>query len=360
MKGTKTIGMLCAVLVCVAPVVAVDFYEIPSTGNPLDPYQGYNYNPSPDPVVVTDWYDNVYTPPYSAWSPTPYYEGQGPGTPTASDNIRFNMITARYNVASDVAANQLYIGDSYWPLNYTTYGNTYSNQECRQTAGNVTVNTYNMGRPNDFATPSLAVHSKWNIRGGSLTIGELRQLNTDTTNTAFGNYGLTRGIISNESAGANTAVVSIGDIYLNDTWTFLHMNAGTWNITGDVLSQDGVGEDNLVAMLFGTRVAPGVPIPTNTATLNIKESTLMDMIDNGYFYTMTGAFGTRYRPGSEWQLPDPTTNANCHLVTRENMNSELYIVPLGDGMLRVNLIPEPASLALLGLGGLALIRRRRA
>lgn len=204
--------MLCVVLGCVAPAMAVDFYEIPSSGNPADPYQGFNYIAEPDPVAVTQWYDANYTPPYSPWAGTPYYAGQGAGTPGPTDTIRFNMITARYNPATDITANALHIGDSYWPVNYTYYNTTFSNQEARQTAGAFTVNTYNIGRPNDFVTPSMAVHSKWNIRGGTLNIGDLRMLNNDTTNTTKDTRGLTVGTISNESASANTAVVNINNI----------------------------------------------------------------------------------------------------------------------------------------------------
>jgi hypothetical protein len=49
-----------------------------------------------------------------------------------------------------------------------------------------------------------------------------------------------------------------------------------------------------------------------------------------------------------------------HRVNRANMFSELMITPFGGDMVSVRIIPEPATLALLALGGAVVIRRRRA
>lgn len=352
-------------LACAVPTLAVDFYEIPSSGNPSDPYQAYNYNPTPDEFAVIDW-ENIYAPPYATWSATPYYQNTNtPGTPTASDDIRFNMITARYNVgaAHNIQANNLYIGDSYWPLAWGTYATTYSIQETRQEGGTVTVNTYNMGRPaGEFVTPSMAVHSKWNIRAGTLNIGDLRQLNNDQTNTTALGRGLTAGIISNESSSAlDASTVNINDIYLNDTWTYLHMNGGYWNINGEIEQQG-----NLIAILMGIKTQPADPLNPNAAKLTIKWSTLLDMIDHGQLFTRHTGYGGRFRPGSEWQMPNPvgtdpvrlTNPFNAtHLITRDNMYSEMVITNLGNDMVMVR-VPEPATLGLLALAGLLVARRR--
>jgi len=73
------------------------------------------------------------------------------------------------------------VADSYWPLSYYSVGTTFTNQEFRHSGGSVSANTFRIGHDaSEFAIPNnvvIANHGKYNIRGGSLTVGDVRMLN---------------------------------------------------------------------------------------------------------------------------------------------------------------------------------------
>ena len=166
-------------------------------------------------------------------------------------------------------------------------------------------------------------------------------------------------IATNSNDNINNSV-SIGDMYLNDSVTYLHANLGTWTISGDIKQQ---GE--LIMVMWGLANPGGTPIGAvngNTvATLNIKYSTLLEMIENNHFFLnpANGAWA-RLRIGAEFDYDTVTgTSAwDAYRVTLANMYDKLDIVSLGGGMVQVHAIPEPATMILLGLGALVLRRKR--
>jgi hypothetical protein len=236
----------------------------------------------------------------------------------------------------------------------------------------MTVNTLQIGhdRVNEFAIPNnvvIANQGKYNIRAGSLKVTDVRMINESKIVTPA--YGMNFYSISSEAGAVNNGgnvKVDIGDIYLNETMLHTHMNAGKWTITGDLKLQNA-GEGNACFMLFGNRTLDRSTVLGNAAELDIKWTTLMDMIDQGMLWSKTGNSATAFRPGTNFSFggagpfADLSTIADAHLITSANMYNELNIVDLGGGMASVVVaIPEPTSMALLGLGlgGLLIFRRR--
>lgn len=376
MEKMKKMLVAGAVLACVAPAMGV-FYQIQdaNAGN----FGIYNYNNSPDETAMNNWLGNNYQPPFTNYAEAPFYEYQGAVAghqAGPNDEVRFARSTAdAYVVGIPFNPGTFRIGDDYWPWNYTGWGNSYySRHVVYQYGQNVNIGEYNMGRvaAESWWTLDMANTNYWRTMNGSISIGTLRQHSTNQADTTPARRDAwtrhTVGSVNNMGAQNDNTAVSIGDIYLNDTWTYLGGGGGTWTIAGDIKQQG-----NLVFMLLGWRVNPSnptAPMPAGFgADLIIKESTLLDMIDHGQFFTRYGTYNTNIVPGSNFLLPDPmgtdsTAVANkgwagIRQINRDNMYSEMVITDLGNGMVKV-WVPEPAALGLLALGGLLMARRNRA
>ena len=230
--------VLCIVLACVAPAMAADWYQVPASGHwdslsagdgtNMDDYTRYQ-TVTPDSQVEQDWLTNTYSAPYDTFADAPYYES----TASASDvfptnpadiNVRMNMITQNGYLTTDIDWNSLTVADSYWPADYSVYGDGYTNQNVYQGLANactVHISTFNVGQ-SDFGTTKVAAnHGIWNVRNDHpdtgttvLTIDDLHVLNTDTTVTSYANQGVSNYTISTAANGLSQNKVEVYQFHI--------------------------------------------------------------------------------------------------------------------------------------------------
>jgi hypothetical protein len=214
--------------------------------------------------------------------------------------------------------------------------------------------------------------------GGTLSPAAHWPSNSRMPNVTLRNGTLTIGQSINWGHNGNTFEIGDGDMgtlaEVNVNWSDLNrdpngmkyyiVNAdGTLNVTRSVSvwSNDGSAKRASFILNGGTAVISGTvndkfikinsndnPVPNNYVSFDAPGSSFTadlggQLPDES---TITGAFGDSFRLGGAL-ASDP----NAQLTYTDNQDGSFTVAAV--------LIPEPASMALLGLGGLMLIARRR-
>jgi len=381
MERLLKILAVCVLLACVAPAMAVDYY--------MQSGQGLNaattnwvtgtYNPTPDATAEATWLTDSWTAPFGGWSPAPYYEfsdAVNPG-PSSTDTVRFQEAWSHFTGAYTFTNGKTILGDTYYPGGYAAYGNLQWNFGIEVTGANWTMDTLQYGRNVDekpFATQagdgwggypweSYAQSSTMRVKNGTMNIGDIRVTNTNTElsmNFTSGSWGITRNEIKTQLGNASfgpTTNINIGNIYANGTPVVLKHTGGTISITGDILLNDGATEGNVIIAIIDN-VDDGLD-GIDDPILNIKMTELMKVINAQQMYAGDGISTSWNGIDDNAIRLDSWNSGSLVQVTAANMYDLFYIRDLGDGMVEVQRIPEPATLTLLGLGCVALVRRKR-
>ncbi|HYE63240.1 MAG TPA: MYXO-CTERM sorting domain-containing protein [Phycisphaerales bacterium] len=166
----------------------------------------------------------------------------------------------------------------------------------------------------------------------------------DVSNPTWGKYM----IAINGAGGANDAGNGWGrPISWNgqgiDFWVGTWADDGGSNFGGELRQMDGFGGNTLLAATYAGPGISGSSLTTQVVTLS---RSLLGLTSDGTFYFDVMSSGGGNDPGVD------------HL-SRSDMATNDWGVPSSSGQFLAYTIPSPGSIALLGLGGLALARRRR-
>jgi hypothetical protein len=355
------------------------------------------YNPSPDPTAVETFWDDyapVFGSPPSMPSALhfgdPWYSFTtvaGTGTrPGPEDEVRSTWGGGGIRYAGTSHIGVFRLGDAYWP-NQIAGGVAYQFGGISRTEGayNLTVDTLYHGRNPDeplnnhnpgtaqwsVTAAPLALVSFFGVRyhgdtvDNKLNIGDIHMLRDSTLRGSLQGNEPSSLQISTRSHGytdPKNLEINIGNIHLNSEILYLELTGGTTTISGDIGLEPGATSGNMITLLTGQKPATlgGAPLPS--AVLNLKWAEMYEMIDAGQLYVFNAglAYARTYLDGDADGFYGRLAAGTVRQITRDNMASELWISSLGADMASVRIIPEPASLLLLVLGGSALIRRRRA
>jgi hypothetical protein len=403
----RKILTVCVLLACAAPVTAKIYMINEGAGSGGWSDTNFNgsvvtYNPTPDQTAVdkfwADYAPVFNTPPAAPLAlhfAEPWYSfanvngtGERPGP---DDEVRSTWGGGSIRFKGTSTIGTLRLGDAYWP-NQISGGVAYQFGGINRTEGpyNLTIGTVYHGRNPDevldnhdpgmaqwkstaapLAIPTLmAVRYHGDAVDNKLNIGEIKMLRNATLRGSLPNNEPSMLCISTRSHGVTNPVnlqINIGNIFLNEELLYLELTGGTTTISGNIGLMEGAEAGNLVTLITGVKAAMGAPL-NPSAVLNLSWTELYEMIDAGqlYSYPVTGLGGARtymhnyVTAGGEQGFYNRLASGAITRITRENMYTELYIKTLDNGMATVRMIPEPASLLLLSLGGLALTRRRRA
>ncbi|MGB1123893.1 MAG: PEP-CTERM sorting domain-containing protein [Phycisphaeraceae bacterium] len=190
------------------------------------------------------------------------------------------------------------------------------------------------------------------------------------------------------NAGFEDAGLTGGDTFGANGWTAF--GGGTFTVHTSVLGAVGANSGDHAFKMFGSAsgvfqevaVNPGDTVNANVVMLNFSG----DQMANGQVaainiewkqgdgsasaitpFISNGTFTAADAPVDQWTLqtitgvaPSDAATARLTLITGDFLPGGPGGAPFyDDAFLEVIAVPEPSSLALLGLGGLALMRRRR-
>ena len=225
--------------------------------------------------------------------------------------------------------------------------------------------TLTLGRVNTFT-------GETSITGGTLTLGAAGSI--DNSSGVAVSSGATFNVAANGfTVGSGKTLLNNGDVI--GALNVQGMLAGAGSVSGGATSV-GSGATIRVGSTHGTFGAVAQTFTLGTASL--LGTTEVDLVSAGVSerlsataLTLGGTLnvanpnGILFADGQVYDLFDFNTLSGIFdsiilpALSHPELEwdqSNLYV----DGTIRVNLIPEPASLSLLGLGGLALLRRRQA
>lgn len=279
----------------------------------------FRYRASGDWTLITDG----ATP---GWGPNPV--GVGTTLPGGSDDARINFGNNTVTVTSNVpTVNRVQIGVDESGQVVVANGGTLSSN------GDVLA-----GNNNSNATGSLTIQN-----GGTVNVGNIFW---SANNSSNGVVNIQAGGVANVASHLWWGVTGTSTVNIN----------GTLNQTGGIL---GLGTNNASTATGGTAtVTIGDDGVLNLN--NISSAAGLPSIQAGSVIDITGTGQIRLAGDFEGVLND-YVDANKIIGEGINDNANLVVDQvLNPGFTTVYLVPEPTSLALLGLGGLMVMRRRRA
>ncbi len=170
--------------------------------------------------------------------------------------------------------------------------------------------------------------------GGVLNVGEYLMAGIDSPSIRSGELDMTGGTINLGQVNLANGHLFVGHSNAG-TKGFINMSGGTINVTGTFGIGFGVGTSGMVNISGGTIYTPSIQ-RNAAATL-----TLLNVTGPG-----------RVVINGDWTGTMATWQGNGWL-------NEEAVVTYNAGTNKTTITPEPATLCLLGLGALSLIRRKR-
>jgi len=196
------------------------------------------------------------------------------------------------------------------------------------------------------------------VTQGLLTMngGTLEVFNATTTALMLaGNFATTKGRLELNSGYINVH----GGIVLSRRSDY--RNVGVLNVNGGILDFGTAANQSIWMNYVGTNLAGTATINMGMAGVirgpNLQMDT--DLTWSNINFTVGSGTNARIELTYVDGFPDATWDAFKTRITgyASLMTNEKFMI--NDTLERITIVPEPATVALLGLGGLALIRKRR-
>lgn len=211
------------------------------------------------------------------------------------------------------------------------------------------------GLPGDGDTGTIAVDGT--VTGNNQVGGFGGATLTQTAGTITA----TPGFNFFNSGGSTIPTYNLQGGTLNLGTGLLNANGSTVNLTGGELFYGGRFISNNAT---GVLNIGGSVVITASGAVDIDISTATGVFD--FATDWTGSFSSGVTTTeADWiqelvtNTGDGTATVGGTAITAGNFTDYFEVTPISGGGSTLTLVPEPSSVALLGLGGLALIMRRR-